>query len=142
MFFLVTLSGVNDAKTTNVIPPWLAFILEVGRDPIQLEFDFPFHLEPHKAKMNSPLAYLDRGKNYSVTIEKPSCATDTSIRFCVKSEIEKSKCLALQLAAIGRRILPKVDCILGESNLDCINKIAEGEADLINLSPKGNFFRC
>lgn len=46
--------------------------------------------------------------------------------------------LSLQLAAAGRRVLPKVDCVLAETDLECIQKVGNGQADLVNLSPKGN----
>lgn len=72
-----------------------------------------------------------------MTIEKPSCATESTIGFCVKSELEKDKCLALKLAPAGRRVLPKVDFVLGNSNLDCIHKVAGGQADFVNLGAKG-----
>ncbi len=111
--------------------------MEISQDPKTKETDIVLHLESHVAKLTSPILYLDKGKNYSVTIEKPSCATGAGIKFCVKSELEKGKCLALQLAAAGRRVLPKIECVLAESNLDCIQKVSNGQADLVNLGPKG-----
>lgn len=133
-----TLLGDELAKSSNKgLPNWMNFVLEITADKKSKETDVLFHLEAHAAKLTTPILYLDQGKNYSVTIEKPSCATGSGIRFCVKSEVEKLKCLSLQLAAAGRRVLPRVECVLGENNLDCIQKVGNGQADLVNLSPKG-----
>lgn len=69
-------------------------VLEISNEPPRKlnQTDVIFHFETHVAKLTTPISYLSVGKNYSVTIEKPSCATGSSIKFCVKNDLEKSKC--------------------------------------------------
>jgi hypothetical protein len=126
---------VEQGKTLNIIPEWLSKVLEFdsAKDPSEISVEF--HIPSNEAKLTPPSVYLGR-KNYTVTIEKPSCATSNSVKICVRSEIEEQKCRALKLAAMGRRILPTFSCITGESNYDCIQKVKKGEADVVTLGAK------
>ena len=110
--------------------PWAMQILEINTTS-EITFNYP----PHEAKTTTPKMYLD-ARNYSVTIEKPSCSTSRVVRICVQNEIEKLKCMDLRMGAISRRIVPGFDCILGDNARDCQKKISKGEADVMVVSPK------
>lgn len=43
------------------------------------------------------------------------------------------------MAAVGRRVTPFIDCILGDDRSDCMIKIASGQADVMSVSPKEAF---
>ncbi|ODM93913.1 Transferrin [Orchesella cincta] len=120
----------ESGQVTNVVPQWISSVLE-----FQKISDVEFNYEPHRVKTISPSVYLNL-RNFTVTIEKPSCATKKTIRFCVRSEVEKLKCTALRMAAMGQRILPGFSCILGENAWDCAERVSRGEADVVVLSAK------
>jgi len=111
---------------------WPVDILEIGQNEIE------FHIPAAIAPTVTPLTYLERG-NYTGTIEKPTCPNRRITRFCVRNDLEKQKCMALRMAAVGRRISPFFDCVLGESRKDCMLKIASGQADVMSVSPKEAF---
>lgn len=120
----------EQGKLTNIVPEWNSAVLE-----FQKISDVEFNYEPHRAKTVTPSIYLSQ-RNFTVTIEKPSCATKKTVKFCVRSEVEKQKCTALRMAAMGQRILPGFTCVLGEGSRDCTDKVAKGEADVVVLSAK------
>ncbi|CAG7719850.1 unnamed protein product, partial [Allacma fusca] len=117
------------ASTPATQLSWVSEVMELTAD--EIEFPIPAEL----ASGVSPAIYLERG-NYTSSIEKPSCPNTRTIRFCVRSEPEKQKCMALQMAAIGRRIQPPFDCVLGEGKQDCMRKIVTGQADVMTVDAR------
>lgn len=73
-----------------------------------------------------------RTSNYSLSIERPPCKDEKSLRLCTRSMDEQNKCRVFQRAAISRRIFPEISCIPGISSEDCLSKINRGKADLIS----------
>lgn len=122
--------AVDSGMHENIVPEWLISVLEF-KNVTDIEYNY----EPHRAKTITPSIYLSQ-KNFTVTIEKPSCASKKSVRICVRSEVEKLKCAALRMAAMGQRILPGFSCVGGEGSMDCAEKVAKGEADVVVLSSK------
>jgi len=111
---------------------WLLDTLEFGPQEVE------FHVPATVAATVTPLVYLDRG-NYTLTIEKPSCPTRRTIRICVRNDLEKLKCMALRMASIGRRIIPHMECILGEDREDCMRKVSSGQADVTTVDAREAF---
>lgn len=120
----------DTGKVTNIVPEWYQSVLEFQK-PTDIEFNY----EPYQVKTITPSTYLSK-RNFSVTIEKPSCATKNTVRICVRSELEKLKCTALRMASMGQRILPGFTCILGEGSYECAYMVHRGEADVVVLSAK------
>ena len=40
------------------------------------------------------------------------------------------------MAAVGRRIQPSIDCVLGENRNDCMTKIVTGQADVMTVDAR------
>jgi hypothetical protein len=127
--------GLAQRSARSSLPEWLTKVLEFDVNKVTSAVDIEVHVPSQAARLNPPSVYLGRN-NYTVTIEKPSCATRNSITICVRNEVEEQKCRALKLAAMGRRILPTFKCILGEDSDDCIQKVKNGEADVVTLGAK------
>ena len=53
--------------------------------------------------------------------------------WCVISPHEMIKCQFMMMAFSARQLKPDLNCIRGDSAIDCIRKIALGDADLISL---------
>ena len=84
------------------------------------------------------------GKNYSKIlyflgsdfIERSRDLNDCPIlqaRWCVISMHEMSKCERMLMAFRARNLKPELNCILGTSTRDCMDKIRIGDADLVTL---------
>lgn len=97
----------------------------------EIEFPVPAEL----AATVTPAIYLERG-NYTLTIEKPGCHNPRIVRFCVRNDAERQKCMALTMAATGRRIIPPFDCVMGENRRDCMRKLVTGQADVITVNAR------
>lgn len=54
-------------------------------------------------------------------------------RWCVVSRYEMAKCENMIMAFAARSLKPDLNCIMGSSVLDCMQKIRIGDADLITL---------
>lgn len=54
-------------------------------------------------------------------------------RWCVVSRYEMAKCENMIMAFAARNLKPDLNCIMGSSVLDCMQKIRIGDADLITL---------
>ncbi|XP_006817607.1 otolith matrix protein 1-like [Saccoglossus kowalevskii] len=70
------------------------------------------------------------------TTERPEAGVGgrvTSVKWCVISRDEKTKCEDMSAAFKEKAILPKVECIRRYNTLDCMHTIFDGRADLINL---------
>jgi melanoma-associated antigen p97 len=61
-----------------------------------------------------------------------SCPTSQA-RWCVISPYEMKKCENMIMAFAAKSLKPDLNCIMGDSVLDCLNKIRVGDADLITL---------
>jgi len=122
-------SSILSGSQPPPVLSWLTDILEFGTDEVE------FHVPNSVAATVTPLAYLDRG-NYTMTIEKPSCPSRRTVRFCVMNEIEKMKCKGLLMASYGRRITPYFECVQGEGKEDCMRKITTGQADVLSVDAR------
>ena len=129
LFFQVGVS-LRATLPTNTLS-WVSEVLEFLPQDNEVEFPVPAEL----ASTVTPAIYLERG-NYTLTIEKPGCANPRIIRFCVRSEAERLKCMSLRMGAIGRRITPAFDCVMGEGRQDCMRKIVTGQADVITVNAR------
>ncbi|XP_064630505.1 melanotransferrin-like [Lineus longissimus] len=56
-----------------------------------------------------------------------------SVRWCTTSEDEINKCSAMVLGIQSKSLKPDLRCVMGKNALDCMQKIQDGDADLINL---------
>jgi melanoma-associated antigen p97 len=54
-------------------------------------------------------------------------------RWCVISRHEMAKCENMIMAFDAKGLKPDLNCVLGLSVRDCMDKIAFGDADLITL---------
>jgi len=61
-----------------------------------------------------------------------SCPT-LQARWCVISPYEMKKCENMIMAFAAKSLKPELNCIMGDSVLDCMDKIRVGDADLITL---------
>ena len=57
----------------------------------------------------------------------------TQAIWCVISPFEMHKCQNMMMAFSARKLKPDLNCIRGDSAIDCIRKISVGDADLISL---------
>lgn len=57
----------------------------------------------------------------------------TQATWCVISRYEMQKCERMMMAFSARNLKPDLNCVLGDGAIDCIRKIAVGDADLISL---------
>ena len=58
---------------------------------------------------------------------------ETQARWCVISRHEMRKCENMIMAFAAKNLKPDLNCILGQSARDCMEKIRQGDADLITL---------
>ena len=54
-------------------------------------------------------------------------------RWCVISMPEKLKCEMMIMAFKAKDLRPELDCLLGKDTKTCMDMIANGDADLMNL---------
>ncbi|XP_046549141.1 LOW QUALITY PROTEIN: melanotransferrin-like [Haliotis rubra] len=60
------------------------------------------------------------------------CPLDIA-RWCVISIAEKIKCESMIMAFKAKDLKPEIDCLLGTNTTQCMDMIAKGDADLMNL---------
>ncbi|KAK6185239.1 hypothetical protein SNE40_007513 [Patella caerulea] len=74
--------------------------------------------------------YLDAG--YLGSMENfTNCGV--SFKWCVISQTELDKCNDMRAAMISKRITRELQCVMGVSHKDCIDKIEKGVADVTTL---------
>ena len=54
-------------------------------------------------------------------------------RWCVISQFEMTKCEDMIMAFAAKALKPDLNCILGQSVRDCMERIRVGDADLVTL---------
>ncbi|XP_063056139.1 melanotransferrin [Engraulis encrasicolus] len=76
------------------------------------------------------------GQNYHDTMAAMDCNSaelPESLRWCVLSDAEQKKCVAMATAFSSRGLTPKVQCAYGDSVTHCMKMIQAKEADAITL---------
>jgi len=100
---------------------WLKKVLEITDKNIAKE-----------NKVISPGDYLDKG-NYTDIIERDYGPPYKTARFCVITDLEMEKCMALASSAFTRNIRPRFDCVQERTVEACMKNIRDGGADIIAL---------
>jgi tripartite-type tricarboxylate transporter receptor subunit TctC len=73
-----------------------------------------------------------------------SCPPDRTVRWCVSSNIEASKCGWIQAAALAVDIQPKISCIQQKDKSSAIQAIVDNRCDVYVAKPEEelNARRC
>ncbi|XP_076759575.1 transferrin 1 [Xylocopa sonorina] len=79
-----------------------------------------------------PETHLKDAKYWDV-VERNSGAGNKTARWCVSSQVALDKCNALAKASYSREVRPKLECMLGKDQNDCLKSIKEGNSDLTVL---------
>ncbi|XP_038057617.1 melanotransferrin-like [Patiria miniata] len=73
------------------------------------------------------------GADYMATVKGLEKCPKGSLRWCVTSAQEKTKCEAMTAAFTGANLTPPISCYQSESADLCTMEIADNEADLVSL---------
>ncbi|CAN9500904.1 unnamed protein product [Ophioblennius macclurei] len=84
---------------------------------------------------DDPKEWMNDG--YYASMETMTCNTadvPSELRWCLVSSEEEKKCQAMSSAFTSKGLTPKIGCVRGDSEKDCMDKIKNNKADAITLS--------
>ncbi|KAG7280772.1 hypothetical protein CRUP_037702, partial [Coryphaenoides rupestris] len=87
-----------------------------------------------KAEYENPKEWM--GKVYYNALQAMDCKREElpeSLKWCVLSSSEQSKCVKMAHTFNTADLIPKIQCSYGDSVPDCLKKIQNKEADVITL---------
>ncbi|KAG1677416.1 Transferrin [Nymphon striatum] len=76
--------------------------------------------------------YLGKGFVRSIEMDLPKCEKK-SLKLCISSEIEDTKCKALSRIAYSRGLRPAIECFYANSHSACFFAVEDGQADIVTL---------
>lgn len=83
--------------------------------------------------------YLDKSSGYQSAHSFAACNPPRQIVYCTTTLIEFNKCSWLQEVSNVYGIEPNVQCIRGENMFRCLDNVAKGVADIVNVNQDQRF---
>jgi Transferrin len=83
--------------------------------------------------------YLDKSSGYQSAHSFAACNPPRQIVYCTSTLIEFSKCSWLQEVSNVYGIEPNVQCLRGENLFRCLDNVAKGVADIVNVNQDQRF---
>ena len=77
--------------------------------------------------------FFSSGHEFRHYLEVLNTCPVNHARWCVISTMEMEKCENMIMAFSARNLKPELNCIRADSVRECMDKIAEGDADMVTL---------